>query len=258
VTLDRIDSSAFAVAVAGHLALLALLKLARDDPPVPPPIPDAMEVSFVEDVALQSSAPAAAPSAVYELPTEPPTPVEAPIPEPAPRSIADPAPARPRPAPQRRSEPAPRQTPPPAQRWERRPLTPEGLGIPGAERASNPPGRPAAATISAQDLSSIRAAIARQIQPCANRQPNPGLGANRITVTLNLRLRPDGSFASAPSLVPGRTTGVDSENGRYVERVGDLIVAAARACSPFRGLPSQFYQTAQGGWRNININYRLP
>lgn len=257
MTLDRIDSTSFAVAIVGHLALLALLKLAMDDPPAPPPIRESMEVSFVEEVALQSSAPAAQQSPpAAQLPTEPPPPAEAPIPEPVPRSMADPVPTRPRPAPQAQN--APRPSPQPAQRRERRPLTPEGLGIPGAERTSNPVPRPAAATMSAQDLSSIRAAIARQIQPCANRQQTPGPGANRITVTLNLRLRPDGSFASAPTLVPGRTTGVDAENGRYVERVGDLIVAAARACSPFRGLPSQFYQTAQGGWRNININYRLP
>ena len=56
----------------------------------------------------------------------------------------------------------------------------------------------------------------------------------------------------------GRTTGVDDDNRRYVQRVGDLIVAAASACSPFRGLPDEYYRTPQGGWSNINVNYSLP
>jgi hypothetical protein len=105
-------------------------------------------------------------------------------------------------------------------------------------------------------LASIRAAIQRQIQPCADRQVNPGPGANQIQVTLNLKLNPDGSLVGSPAVV--RTSGVNDENSRYEKRVADLAIAAYRGCSPLRGLPSELYRTAKGGWSNINMNYKLP
>jgi hypothetical protein len=105
-------------------------------------------------------------------------------------------------------------------------------------------------------LASIKSAIQRQIQPCADRQVNPGPGANEITVTLNLRLNPDGSLAGRPVLV--RTLGVDDGNGRYEKRIVDLAIAAYTGCSPLRDLPAEFYRTANGGWSNINMNYKLP
>jgi hypothetical protein len=105
-------------------------------------------------------------------------------------------------------------------------------------------------------LSGIKAAITRQIQPCADRQVNPGPGANEIQVTLNIRLNPDGSLAARPTVV--RTTGVDDGNSRYEKRVADLAVAAYTGCSPLRDLPDELYRTANGGWSNINMNYKLP
>lgn len=105
-------------------------------------------------------------------------------------------------------------------------------------------------------LSGIKSAITRQIQPCADRQVDPGPGANKIVVTLNLRLRPDGSLAARPTVV--RTAGVNEDNGRYEKRVTDLAVAAYTGCAPLRGLPEELYRTANGGWSNINMNYKLP
>lgn len=101
---------------------------------------------------------------------------------------------------------------------------------------------------------SIVQAIARQIQPCADRQVNPGPGANRIVTTLNIRLNPDGSLAATPTRV--RQSGVNDENGRYAQRVVDLGIAAFKGCSPLK-LPSEFYQTAGGGWNNINYQWQL-
>ena len=113
-----------------------------------------------------------------------------------------------------------------------------------------------AAVMSAQALAGIEAAIQRQIQPCANRQVNPGPGANEIKVTLSLRLNRDGSLARTPSVVS--TTGITSENGRYEDRVKDLAVAAYVGCSPLRDLPQDLYQTPKGGWSYIHVNYHLP
>jgi hypothetical protein len=116
--------------------------------------------------------------------------------------------------------------------------------------------KPSGAVLSPIALSGIKSAITRQIQPCADRQVNPGPGASEIVVTLNLRLNPDGSLAARPSVV--RTRGVDDANSRYEKRVTDLAVAAYTGCSPLRNLPAELYRTANGGWSNINMNYKLP
>ena len=118
------------------------------------------------------------------------------------------------------------------------------------------PAKPAAAVFSASALAGIQQAIRRQIQPCADRQVDPGPGANRISVTLNLRLSRSGRLTRSPVVV--RTSGVDDENERYEDRVKDLAVAAYVGCSPLTGLPAELYQTERGGWSNINMTYRLP
>jgi hypothetical protein len=75
-------------------------------------------------------------------------------------------------------------------------------------------------------------------------------------VTLNLRLNPT---VRSPRARPWcRTTGVSDENSRYAKRVGELAIAAYRGCAPLRGLPEELYRTANGGWSNINMNYKLP
>jgi outer membrane biosynthesis protein TonB len=122
---------------------------------------------------------------------------------------------------------------------------------PSESRAPNPPG---AAKIDARALAGIRDAIRRQIQPCADKQVNPGPGANNIVTVLNLRLNRDGTLNGNPKMV--RQTGISGENERYAQRVVDLGVAAFRACTPLR-LPAEFYQTANGGWGNINYNWQL-
>ena len=113
---------------------------------------------------------------------------------------------------------------------------------------------PKAAVIDARALGAIQDAIRRQIQPCADRQVNPGPGANEIITVLNLRLNPDGTLAVTPTVV--RQTGADGEGARYSRRVIDLGIAAFKGCSPLR-LPPEYYQTANGGWNNINYNWQL-
>ncbi len=113
---------------------------------------------------------------------------------------------------------------------------------------------PRAAKIDARALAGIRDAIARQIQPCADRQVDPGPGANRIVTVLNLRLNEDGTLSATPRVV--RQSGVSDENSRYARRVIDLGVAAFKGCSPLK-LPAEFYSTPGGGWNNINYNWQL-
>lgn len=113
-----------------------------------------------------------------------------------------------------------------------------------------------ASVMSAEALAGIKAAILRQIQPCANRQVNPGPGADQIKVTLNVRLNRDGSLARTPTVVAA--SGVTAENSRYEARVKDLAVAAYVGCSPLHDLPQDLYETPKGGWSYIQMSYKLP
>lgn len=118
------------------------------------------------------------------------------------------------------------------------------------------PAASAAPVMNPNAMAGIQAAIKRQVQPCADRQVNPGPGASRISVKLSLKLNKDGSLASAPQVVS--TSGIDDENSRYEKRVADLAVAAFTGCAPLAGLPDDLYRTSRGGWSNFIMNYRLP
>ena len=291
--MDRAESTGLGVALITHLAVLAWLSsnwLAKPVPPKPLAVP--VTVSLVDTVALQSSAPAtveAAPSQAPDL--GPPEEAAPPPPEPAPPvprpSPPEPAPPKPQPAPKptevaapKPPQPKPAAKPAPAlaktspQPAPAKPA-PKQLAANDAAKAARPRGSrlsdellkgltdtpspsktvaPKGAVIDAKALASIQDAIRRQIQPCADRQVNPGPGANEIVTTLNLRLNPDGSLADDPKVV--RQAGLDGENNRYARRVIDLGIAAFKACSPLK-LPSEYYQTANGGWGNINYNWQL-
>lgn len=260
MTLDRAELAGTGAAIVFHVALIGALSigLARV---ARPPEPPAMEVEFVEDVGLQSAAPTPVPPA-----SQAPATSGEPLVEPTPAVSAPALPAPPRIVPtpnadaaerlkrdiERKREQAAKASPAkPAPRVSR--LGDDFLkGIEGGE----PTPKPAAASFSASALASIQQAIRRQIQPCADRQVNPGPGANRIRVTLNLRLSRGGRLIRPPEVV--RTAGVDDENARYEDRVRDLAVAAYIGCAPLAGLPPELYQTPQGGWSNINMTYRLP
>jgi outer membrane biosynthesis protein TonB len=114
---------------------------------------------------------------------------------------------------------------------------------------------PKAAKLGAQAAANIGSAILRQVQPCANRQVTPGPGAERIRVTINLKLNRDGTLKSRPTI--SGHAGVDDDNRRYVARVDDLAIATFVGCSPLRGLPDDLYDV-QNGWSNFSLRYKLP
>jgi len=246
MTLDRAELTGAGAAVAFHVALIAALSMSlasvkrASEPP-------SMEVELVEEVGLQSAAP---------QPVTPPPPSQAPAIGPAEPTEAPPA-IRPAPAPSiapSLANPQPAKPAKPAPRVSR--IGDDFLkGIPDS-RSSGEPAKPAAATFDARAKASVAALFQRLVQPCADNQVNPGEGANRIRVTVNLHLRPSGSLAGTPRIV--RVSGVDDDNARFEERVKDLAVAVYRECSPFRGLPPELYRTAEGGWSNINLTYKLP
>lgn len=296
--MDRAEQVGLGVAAAGHVALFALLSASflvpKKDMPVQPP----MDVSLVDQVALEAAAPTAteapaasrAPEVGPPEDAAPPAPAQAaPAPEPVPPSPQPSAAPPPKPSPVAKPQPTPQKPAPPAPEKARTPPKPaaatsqppakptqtKGTGTQVAAAQTRPRGGslgdvmkgivaeaepqargqiPRAATLNATALAGIQDAIRRQIQPCADRQVDPGPGANEISTVLNLRFNVDGTLSTTPTVV--RQSDADGENARYKQRVVDLGIAALRACSPLR-LPPEFYRTAAGGWSNINFIWKL-
>lgn len=124
---------------------------------------------------------------------------------------------------------------------------------PSPSKATTPP---PGATMNAQAAADIGSAIKRQVQPCADRQINPGPGASRIVVVVRLSINRDGSLA-APPAIAGDPQGVDDENGRYVDAVKRNAIATFTGCSPLRDLPPDLYDVPRG-WKTFSLRYRLP
>ena len=275
--MDRAEAAGFGVAAAGHVALFAALSVGFATAVQPPATTAPIEVSFVDEVGLQSTVTEISPqppalSVAPELgapeeaaPTPAPSPMPTP-PEPAPKAVE--APPEPKPVPKQAAKPAPAK-PVPA-KGESKPKTTTTTGKAkesrgsslgdllkgiGSDPSPSKSVKPTGAVMSNQAAASIGAAILRQVQPCANRQVTPGPGAERIRVTINLRLNRDGSLAARPR-VTGRT-GVDDENSRYVDRVDDLAIATFVGCSPLKGLPDELYDV-KNGWSNFSLRYSLP
>lgn len=338
--MERTEKVGLGVAAAGHVVLFGLLSVGFLATPNPLKLKQTpVEVSLVQDVALEAAAPAATeppsqrvspeagepedapPPAPAAEPEPVPAPAPEPVPAPAPPKPTPPKPAPPKPAPKPapKEAPAPKPVPKPvakpkpkpaaekalakstrtaekkssapakpakadakpassaSTRSSSKPAASRGSGATETAKATRPRGGrlgddflkglsaeksaaknsdapPAAARIDGRALASIVQAIARQIQPCADRQVDPGPGANQIVTTLNLKLNRDGTLSATPSVV--RQTGVNDENQRYARRVVDLGVAAFKGCSPLK-LPAEYYATANGGWSNINYNWKL-
>lgn len=269
--VDSGEAKGTAAALLLHAVLVVALttSLAKvPNTPEPPPV----QVEFVDsdEVALAAAAPTpATPPPAAQAPASEPTPAppqpqptpleQAPPPPPLPSPVARPAPAPvPRPLPPRpsaaRPQPA-RPAPAPA-----RPAPPRQSrigddflrGIPSSRDLGPREAAEGAAIFSAAAKASVDSAIKRQIQPCAARQSSLGPGADRIRVTVNLRLSRAGTLSRPPTLV--RTSGVDEDNAKFEDLAYDQAVTVFRQCSPLR-LPPELYSTAQGGWGNINLTY---
>lgn len=292
---SRRDIAFVVAALIGHAALLLLLSLAWGEQAKREwPKPQPMEVSLVTEVAPEATAPPAAEPPAPSVAPEEGQPQEAPPSALAPAATS--APAKPTP-PQPAAKPVAKPKPAPAALARPQPTTvaakpvtarstPRASRLTGLQQElaagakadaalARPRGRrlgdnflaglapdaPATrASVAAPGkagpypTASIVQAIARQIQPCADRQVNPGPGANQIVTTLNLRLNANGTLAATPRMV--RQTGIGGENERYAQRVADLGVAAFKGCTPLK-LPADYYQTGNGGWSNINYQWKL-
>ena len=293
--MDRSDQIGLGAALLLHIGLFGALSvsLLSRSTPTPPP-PPSVDVSLVEDIGLQSSAPKAVvepapsqapdPGPPEDAAPPPPQPQKAtpepPAPKPAPVAVAKPAPPKPREvataAPAKPVKPAKPVTKP-APEVPSKPSAKPGAGTQLASVKPRPRGSrlsddivagltdkpspskvvaPVGVVIDAKALAGIQDAIRRQIQPCADRLSNAGIPeeAKRIVIKFNLRLNPDGNLASRPTVLSRLNT--DSETERYAQQIADLGIAAFKQCAPLK-LPPEFYQTANGGWSNINYNWQL-
>ncbi len=266
--MPRAERTGLGVSLVGHVAIFAALSLGlfaatKPLPPVAPPI----DVSIVDDVGPADTAPeppkvAPAQSVAPEVdipedaaPLPIPTP---PAPVPVPReAVAPPRPSPiPKPASKAVAQPVtkpvtPKPTVKPAVKPARGSLLGDDFrkGLTAAPSTSTSQA-PRVAAIGPAQLAGLASAIRRQVQPCADRITSPGPGAERISTKINLRMNRDGSFAATPVIVSQTT---DDDNARYGGRVGELAKAAFVQCAPFE-LPPELYD----GWKNINLNYKLP
>lgn len=280
---------AVGVSVLAHIALFAILSTFRVPPPPPPSAP--MDVTIADDVGLQATAPQnLTPPAQSQAPALG-RPEDAAPAAPAPEA-AEPAPAKPQPAapsppkPAEIAKPQPKKPAPPAPQPAKAPARPapssnlakivgKGSGAIAGATANRPRGSslggvmsglsatpnksksatPQGATMSAAAMMDIGQKIKQQVQPCANRQTNPGPGAERIRVTIRLRINRDGTLATRPT-IEGHD-GVDADNSRYQRQVDDRAIATFMGCQPLRGLPADLYDVPNG-WSNFLLRYKLP
>jgi len=284
---------AVGVSLLAHVVLFTILSLLPPSPPPPPVTP--MDVTIADDVGLKAGAPnttidpaeSKAPDIGNPEDSAPPEPAEekaepAP-PKPQPEAVPPPKPAPvAKPEPRKPAPPAPKHIakaePKPVVAAPAKPAVKPGKGTGSTANAVKPKPRglnfgsdyfkgasskpspatgtaPKSATMSQQAMMDIGQKIKQQVQPCANRQVNPGPGAERIRVTIRLKINRDGTLASRPVIVGH--DGVDDDNRRYQRQVDDRAIATFMGCQPLRGLPPELYDVPNG-WSDFSLRYKLP
>jgi outer membrane biosynthesis protein TonB len=253
------ERTGLGISATAHIALFGILSLgwlAVSPPPIIPQTP--VDVLFIDEVGLEAAIPQAseAPPAPSVAPETGP-PEHAPalpkpeaiiLPKPAPVVKTQPKPDVVKPAPPAPPVPVVAKKPTSLPRGSR--LGPDFLNGIAAQQNAGTSTSPRA-KVGAREVADLANAIRRQVQPCADRITSPGPGSNVISTKLNLRLNTDGSFATRPEVIS--QSGVNDENSRYARRVGELATAAFVQCAPF-DLPAKLYD----GWKNFNLNYKLP
>lgn len=235
--MDHAERTGFGVAVIAHAALFAALSLNLLKPPELPKLDaEPIEVSLVDQVALESSAPepvpAAAPASAEPIPVEPrPAPTPPPLsvvqPKPAPKPVAKPEPAKAKPT-----------------QTQRRPGLSRDL-VAGLTDAPSATGAPAK-TIGPAITSSIGAEIRRQLKP--HWKSPTGADVELLRTTLIVRLKRDGSIDGAPTL--DSQTGANESNRGQANLHVDQAIRAVRLAAPFQ-LPAEYYDA----WKIIRPTF---
>lgn len=262
MNMDRAELVGTGAALAFHVALIGALSMSLAQV-ASKPEPPSMEVEFVEEVAFEAAAPTsiATPLPASQAPeigeAEPEAPAPEPVvapPPPAPRVVPRPEPraterasAKPQP---RRATPAPVK---PAPRVSR--VGDDFLkGIEGSDDKADAPAKPAAKAFNATARASVGQAILRQVQPCADRQPFIGEGANEVRLRINLKLARSGRLTRPPTVLG--MTGDPDLRAKYGDLLEDQVRRIFAQCTPLR-LPADLYDTPTGGWNDFTFTYRV-
>lgn len=232
--MDQAERTGFGVAVVAHAVLFAALSLNLLKAPELPKIDaEPIEVSLVDKVALESSAPEPVPTAA---------PATA---EPAP---AEPLPAPPSPVVQAKPAPKPVSKPEPPKAKPAQTQRRQGLSrdlVAGLTDAPSATGTPAK-TIGPAVASSIGAEIRRQLKP--HWKSPTGADVELLRTTLIVHLKRDGSIDGAPTL--DSQTGVNESNRSQAKLHVDQAIRAVRLAAPFK-LPAEYYDA----WKIIRPTF---
>lgn len=235
--MDRAERTGLGIAVVAHTVLFAALSLNLLTPPELPKVDaEPIEVSLVDKVALESSAPEPVPTAAPA--TAEPAPVE-PLPTPAP----SPLPAvQPKMAPKPQAKPEPAKSKP-AQAQRRLGLSRDLVaGLTDAPSAAGTPAK----TIGPAVASSIGAEIRRQLKP--HWKSPTGADVELLRTTLIVHLKRDGSIDGAPTL--DSQTGINESNRSQAKLHVDQAIRAVRLAAPFK-LPAEYYDA----WKIIRPTF---
>jgi outer membrane biosynthesis protein TonB len=264
--MDRTEATGLGVAFAGHALLLAVLGAGFAASTRPPILTQPMEVAFVEEVGLESTAPAPsneAPApklAEIEGPVEPeapppPAPVPVPVPQaPAPAPVPKAAVPRPQPSPVKPAPAQPKAAIRPAPPKAAPKAPPAVQTKANSQSAARPTGRltgiltgisdsdspsrataPPAKAIGPAVQASLAAEVRRQLKP--HWKAPSGADVELLRTELSIRLGRDGSVTDVDVL---RTTGQNASNKPQVKLHQEQAVRAVRLASPFR-LPAEYY-----------------
>lgn len=230
--IDRAEATGFGVAAAGHLALLAALSLGFAATRLPTARNDPIEVSFVDEVGLESTAPLrAAPAA------SPPAPAAAP-----PTPAVQPDRAEPQPQPLGPSSDTRPPKPAPPTKPRRVPFNPPiPVDDDGPPRPDNPP----ASTAGPAVMASLGAEVRRQLKP--HWKAPTGADAEQLRTELSISLAASGAVTGVEVV---RTTGQTASNRPQVALHQEQAMRAVRLASPFR-LPSEYYDA----WKQLKVTF---
>lgn len=233
--LSREERLGLGVAAVAHVALVAALVWQVRDAPTALPIPERMDVSLADEIALESTAPNPSDASAAVAPEL--APVPAPPPEPVPvvaaREQVRPTPRQTR-APVARPTTSPTPRPTPTRAGGSR-LGDDFLEGAGSSERSNTRGTPAAA-FGPAEAASLNSAISRQIKPHWNAPQ--GVDVEKLVTLVRFRLNPDGSLSGRPECTgqSGETPSNAAQKGLHCERA----IRAVQLAAPF-DLPEEFY-----------------
>jgi outer membrane biosynthesis protein TonB len=277
--MDRAEAAGLGVAAVGHLALLAAITYGVAATRLPVPKSDPIEVAFVEETGLESTAPspsAQMPAPLAGPPELPPAPAmpEPPAAQPAPTPAPSPAPAlRPQPQPQpRAATPPPRPQPQPQPQSRAVPAS-KAVAKPAARPAPAPP-KPANARRNAGGLSSVVAGLSDRETPSRTTTPPAAKAGPQVEASLVAEVRrqlkphwkaPTGADAEqlrtevilslgangqVTDISIVGTSGQTASNRPQVPLHREQAERAIRLAAPFR-LPAQYYEA----WKQLRITF---